>query len=63
MEIENDGDPEPLLQKMYLKFKLTYHNRELLLWLYSWATADLFPCEGKNFPGGQEPTFSLNATK
>ncbi len=26
MEIENDGDPEPLLQKMYLKFKLTYHN-------------------------------------
>jgi hypothetical protein len=29
----------------------------------AWASADFFPGEGKNFQGGQEPTFCLKATK
>ncbi len=31
--------------------------------LLAWASADFFPGEGKNFPGGQGPTFCLKSNK
>jgi hypothetical protein len=31
--------------------------------LMTWASADFFLGEGKNFPGGQEPTFYPKTTK
>ncbi len=34
-----------------------------LVALLPWASADFFPWEGKNFQGGQDPTFCLKYNK
>jgi hypothetical protein len=31
--------------------------------ILTWASSDFFPGEGKNFPGGQEPTFCLKSNE